>query len=254
MYGTGLYGGQSAMFRILTISTLTVVIFVLLAPARQAVAQQRPGIRAQIIAPEGCSISDPVDTENVFNFIATQIQALSFARAGERARLHSFQAGMGTPNSQVPNFVGLREERIDNTCAGFILSPYSGSKIVGVATAAKTLVSGYQELAKMPDEMLGIALREAYPAGSGSPTRADLSNRRQEILRRISDAVNSSLLLLIHTDAEGKPSDLLGPEERHSLLTFLDSRFPVRGAVGYSGDFFSEQAGLIRSFLSGGNR
>ncbi len=239
-------------FRILRISTLSAAICVLPLPARQAHAQQRPGIRALVTAPEFCSIADPVNTEDLFNFFATQIQALSFAQAGERARLHSSEAGKTTPNSQVPNFVGLREERINDTCAGFILTPYTGSKIKGVAAAAKTLVSAYQDLAKMPDEMLGITFQEAYPSGSGSPNRAELSNRRQEILRKMSAAASSSLSLLSHTDADGKVSGVLSSDEKHSLLAFLDSRFPVRGAAGYSGDSFAAQASLIRSFLSGG--
>ncbi len=241
-----------SLSRILKTSALLVVIYVLSTPARQAAGQQRPGIRAQVSAPEFCSIADPVNTEDLFNFMATQIQALSFARKGEHAELHSSQAGMSTPNSQVPNFVGLREERIDNTCASFILSPYTGSKIQGVATAAKALTSAYQELAKLPDEMMGVTLREAYPIGSGATTRAALSNRRQEILGKISEASSSFVSLLTQTDADGKPGSLLSREEKHSLLAFLDTRFPVRGGVGYSADFFSQQAALLRSFLSGG--
>ncbi|HYK92312.1 MAG TPA: hypothetical protein VE398_26360 [Acidobacteriota bacterium] len=240
-------------FRLLTIVALSVVV---LAPARTGVAQQRPGIRAQVIAPEGCSISGPVDTEDMYYFISTQIQALSFARAGERAGFRTSAAGGDTPLRQVPNFAGLKEERIDNTCAGFLLSPYASSKIEGVATVAKYLVFAYDELAKMSDEMLGITLRGAY---AGPSTRVvELSNwnrRRQEILSNMTDAVNLSLSLLIRTDAEGKPSDLiLSREERHSLLSYLNSEFPVGGnpgAIGYSGDFV-KQAAMIRSFLSGG--
>ena len=244
-------------FRILTIIGVSVVVYVLLAPARQAVAQERPGIRAQVTAPEGCSISAPVNTEDMFYFIRTQIQALSFARAGERASFHTSPAGAGTPISQVPNFVGLRQERIDNTCAGFLLSPYTDSKSEGVATAAKYLVFAYDKLAKMSDEMLGINMREGLSnsAGSARVQLSDWSARRQEILKNMIDAVNLSLSLLIRNDAEGKPSELiLGPEERHSLLGYLNSQFPVvdrTEAIGYSGDF-TKQAALIRSFLSGG--
>ncbi len=235
------------------------VAYVLLTPARQAVAQQRQGIRAQINAPEGCGISGQVDTEDMFYFIRTQIQALSFARAGERASHHTSPAGADTPISLVPNFVGLREERIDNTCAGFLLSPYTDSKIEGVATAAKYLVFAYDKLAKMSDEMLGINMREAFSnsAGSARVQLSDWSARRQEILRNMTDTVNLSLSLLIRNDAEGNPSELiLSPEERHSLLAYLNSLFPVgenTGAIGYSGDF-TKQAALIRSFLSGGFR
>ncbi len=235
------------------------VVFSLLTPARQALGQQRPGIRAQISAPEGCGISGKVDTEDMFYFIRTQIQALSFARAGERASFHTSPAGADTPMSQVPNFAGLREERIDNTCAGFLLSPYTGSKIEGVATAAKYLVFAYDKLAKMSDEMLGINMREGFSNGAGSARvqLSDWSARRQEILRNMTDAVNLSLSLLIRDDAEGKPTELiLSPEERHSLLGYLNSLFPVgenTGAIGYSGDF-TKQAALIRSFLSGGYR
>ncbi len=249
--------GRFAM-KVLRVLTIFVpVAGVLIIPAGQAVAQQRPGIRAQINAPEGCGISGQVDTEDMFYFIRTQIQSLSFARAGERASFQTSAAGEGTPLSQVPNFVGLRQERIDNTCASFLLSPYTASKIEGVATVAKYLVFAYDQLAKMSDEMLGIALREGLTNGAES-TRVELSNwssRREEILKNMTDAVNLSLSLLIRTDADGKPSGIiLGPEERHSLLAYLNSLFPVgenTGAIGYSEDF-TKQAALIRSFLSGG--
>ncbi len=239
-------------FRILTISALSALVYVLLAPARQAVAQQRPGIRAQVIAPEGCSIADPVDTEDMFGFIKTEIQALSFARAGERASFRSAPAGASGP-SGAPNFLGLREERIDNTCAGFILSPYTGSKIKGVATVADYLVSAYEELANMSDEMLGINMREGFSRGQSALIDLTKWNaRRQEILKSMTDAVNVSLLLL-RSDGEGESGQTgLTQEERHSLLTYLNSQFPVTGAVGDSVDF-TKQAALIRSFLSGGS-
>ncbi len=245
-----------SLFRIPAISTLSVVIIVLLTPARQAVAQQRPGIRAQINAPEGCSISDPVDTEDTFNFIKTQIQALSFARKGERAGLETSPAAGSNPNSVVPNFVGLREARIDNTCAGFILSPYTTSKIKGVATAAKSLVSAYQELANMSDELLGITLRETVSANSVSALgqASDWSRRRQVILKKMNDTVNQSLSQLTRTNEEGKASETtLSPGDRHSLLVYLNSKFPVGNpeAIGNSVDFV-KQAALIRSYLSGG--
>ncbi len=243
------------VLRVLTICVLVTGVLIIL--AGQAVAQQRPGIRAQVIAPEGCSISGKVDTEDMYNFITTQIQALSFARAGERASFHTSPMGEGSPLSQVPNFAGLRQERIDNTCAGFILSPYTGSKIQSMATVAKYLVFAYDQLAKMSDEMLGITLRESFSSATDLSARVELSNwnaRRQGILKNMTDAVNLSLSLLIRTDADGKTSDILGPEERHSLLTYLNSQFPVGGGpgtIGYSDDFV-KQAALIRSFLSGG--
>ncbi len=244
------------LFRAFTACTLFLVVHLLLISAGQAVAQQRPGIRAQIIAPEGCSISDPVDTENLFNFIATQVQALSFAQAGERASRQTSPAGQGAPPSQVPNFVGLRENRIDNTCASFILSPYSNSKIEGVAAAAKYLVIAYQDLANMSDEMLGISLRQGLLNNPGSTLFqiSDLDSRRQEILKNMTVAMNLSLLLLNRTDAEGKPDMILSAEERHSLLDYLNSKFPLKedaGTIGPSGDFV-KQAALIRSFLNGG--
>ncbi len=243
------------LVRTFTTCTLFLVVYLLLISAGQAVAQQRPGIRAQITAPEGCSISDPVDTENLFNFIATQIQALSFAQAGERASRHTSPAGEGAPLSLVPNFAGLRENRIDNTCAGFILSPYANSKNEGVAAAAKYLVIAYQDLANMSDEMLGISLRQRFLNNPGSTLfqLSDWGSRRQEILKNMTVAVNLSLLLLNRTNAEGKPDMILSVEERHSLLDYLNSKFPVTGdpgTIGHSGDFV-KQAALIRSFLSG---
>ncbi len=239
-------------FRFLTISALSALVYILLTPGRQAVAQQRPGIRAQVIAPDGCSISDPVDTEDMFSFIRTEIQALSFARAGERASFRPAPAGVSGP-SGAPNFLGLREERIDNTCASFILSPYTGSKIEGVKTVADYLVSAYDELAKQSDEMLGIKMRGGFSTGQSALIDLTKWNaRRQEILKNMTDAVNLSLLLLIRKGGEGESSQIiLGQEERHSLLTYLDSLFPVTGAIGNSVDF-TKQAALIRSFLSNG--
>ncbi len=244
--------------RVWQVFVLLLAACVLITPAAQAVAQTRPGINAQITAPEGCSISDPVDTENMFTFTMAQIHALSFAREGERASLQTRPAGGGSQSSLVPNFVGLRQERIDTTCAGFLLTPYTNSKIESMATVAKYLVFAYQELSKMSDEMLGINLRSAYPSSTGPSERIELakwSGKRQEILNNMTDALNVSLSLLIRPGGEGQPGILiLTPEERRSLLDYLDSQFPAtagQGATGRAGDF-AKQAALIRSFLRNG--
>ncbi len=256
--GQSVGGFAMKVLRVLTIFVL--VAYVLMTPAGQAVAQQRPGIRAQINAPEGCSIEGKVDTEDMFSFISSQIQALSFARAGERASFQTSAAGGDAPFSQVPNFVGLRQERIDNTCASFILSPYTSSKTQSMATVAKYLVFAYDQLAQMSDEMLGITLRESFPNDIGLSARVELSDwsaRRQEILKNMTDAVNLSLSLLIRTNADGQPGNMiLTQEQRNSLLDFLNLKFPSLGErdkVAPSGDFV-KQATLIRSFLSGNDK
>ncbi len=248
-------------FRTLTTVALSIVASVLVTPARPVVAQQRPGIRAQVTPPEGCSITSSVDTEDMFSFTYAQIKALGFAQAGDRASHKTSASGSGTLLSETPDFVGLRQERIYNTCAGFVLSPYTSSKDEGVATVAKYMVFAFEELGKMSDEMLGISMRAGFPDNNAGPTArlqlSDWSGRRQKILRNMTDAVNLSLSLLIRTNAEGQPTNMiLTHEQRNSLLGFLDFKFPSLGdreKVEHSGDFV-KQAALIRSFLAGNDR
>ncbi len=105
----------------------------------------------------------------------------------------------------------------------------------------------------MSDQMLGINMREGLSSGaSASIERTHWNARREEILKGMTDAVKLSLLLLMRNGGEGEASHIiLTQEERHSLLTYLNSQFPVSGALGNSVDF-AKQAALIRSFLSGG--
>ncbi len=244
-------------FHVVTILRLLFLNFVLVAPAGLVLAQQRPGIHALVTPPEGCTITESVDKEDLYAFTRAEIQALSFARAGERVNL-ALAAGGGDPVNKMANITDLRQERIDNTCAGFILSPYTGSKIESVATVAKYLVFAYQELSKMSDEMLGITLRQALPGTDGAPAQlSDWRDRRQSILRNMTDALNLSLSLLIdhsHTNPQGELNHMiLTRAQKSSLLEYLNSRFPTLGgqeSASHSGDF-AAQATMIQAFLAG---
>lgn len=239
--------------------TLTGTVFALALAVGTAQAQTRPGIRPFVKTPEGCSYSEPVETENLYTFTRTQIQALAFAQAGEGGGLRALAGGEALFEQMAKTMTDLRQAQIDDTCAGFILSPYADSKNKSIATTAKYLAFAYGELGKMTNEMMGIAMRASMQRKSGgASTRSQLSDlrgRRQEILKNMADALNLSLSLLVdqsHTDAEGKPDRLiLTHTQKISLLDYLHSRFPTLSyekATGYS-DFIT-QAALIESFLN----
>jgi hypothetical protein len=235
------------------------VILALAMSAGMAHAQTRPGIRPFVKTPEGCSYSEPIETENLYTFTRTQIQALAFAQAGESASLRALAGGASLYEQMAKTMTDLRKAQIDDTCAGFLLSPYAGSKNQSIATTAKYLAFAYGELGKMTNEMLGITIRASMLRNTGGAFSrsqlSDLKRRRQEILKNMTDALNLSLSLLVdqsHKDAQGKPDRLiLTHTEKISLLDYLHSQFPTLSyekAVGYSD--FATQAALIESFLN----
>ena len=237
-----------------------VLAAVLPATSELGYAQQRPGVRTFVNPPESCYISDPPDTESAYSFMKTQIQALSFAGAGEKANRTALMAEGGVPLEQMGEVLtGLRQERTDNMCAGFVVAAYKQSNNANIAAAAELLSSDYDELGRMADQMLKLALEEPVQRKMGHSTDgafAELKRKRQETLGRMTEVLNISLLLLVdgsHSDASGKLDRLILSEaERDALLKYLHSRFPAlkspKGAL--SGDFV-KQAALINSFLSG---
>ncbi len=238
--------------------SLVLMGVVLAVSAGEAFPQQRPGIRMFVTPPEGCSVADPVETENLYTLTMAEIRALSFAQSGERASSQAL-AGGDAVIGQMPKTMGdLRQARIKDTCAGFILSPYESSKNETIATASKYLAFAYDELGKMTNEMLGITMQASMRRKGGTTARAqlsDLRNRRQEIVRNMTDALNVSLSLLVdrsHTDAEGKADRLiLTHAQKMSLIDYLHSQFPslsYEKAIG--GSDFIKQAALIESFLN----
>ncbi len=238
---------------------LALLSIVLLMSAGEAFSQQRPGGRMFVTPPEGCSVSDPVETENLYSFTMAQIQALSFAHVGERVSLRALAGVDGLIEQMPKTMADLRQAQIDDTCAGFILSPYTNSKNETVATAAKYLAFAYDELGKMTNEMLGITMQASvHGKSAGVSTRSQLSElkgKRQEILQNMTDALNLSLSLLVdrsHTDPEGKSDRLiLTHAQKISLMDYLRSEFPTLSyekAIGHSD--FVKQAALIESYLN----
>jgi hypothetical protein len=214
-----------------------------------------------VAAPEGCSIVDPVQTEDPYSFINAQIQSLSFAREGERVDRDVLDAAYGPPSDRMGKaFVGLRKERIDNSCASFLVAPFASSKNERTAAAAKVLTEGYDELSKMTDQMLRINMLETMQTKTGGSTYVEFSKmmkRRQEIVEKMADALIDSLVQLIdprRMDPDGKPDHLiLTREQRDALLDNLQSEFPnlkLEQTSERSGDFV-KHAALIQSFLSG---
>ncbi len=244
-------------YRTLGISVLILMGVFLLRPADPAFSQQRPGIRPFISAPEGCSYSEPIDTENVYSFTKSQIQALSFGRAGDRASLRALAGGDALIQQLARTIADLRQAQIEDTCAGLVLSPYTNSKIESIATSAKYLSFAYDELGKMTNDMLGVTM-QASMQKSGGASRSQLSElrgRRQEILQNMTDALTVSLSLLVdqnHKDPEGKPDRLiLTHAQRISLLDYLQLQFPTLSdekSTAASDDFL-KQAALVQSYL-----
>ncbi|HYK90201.1 MAG TPA: hypothetical protein VE398_15605 [Acidobacteriota bacterium] len=245
--------------RTLGIRAPLLIAFVIAISAGTVCAQQRPGIRPFVTPPEGCSYSGSPETENLYSFTMAQIQALSFARAGERASLSALAGGDVLTGQIAKTIADLRQAQIQDTCAGFILSPYSNSKNENVATAAKYLAYAYDQLGKMTNEMLGIAMQASMQSRSWAPTAqlSELKQKRQGIIQNMTDALNLSLSLLLdqnHTDPEGKPDLLiLTRDQRTSLMDFLRLKFPTLSdekGSGHSDDFI-KQAAVIQSFLAG---
>ncbi len=233
--------------------------------AGAAQAQQRPGIRAFVTPPKDCYLTDPVETENIYLFLRVQILALSLAQKGESANTQMLQVKGGAPLDELPKTIaGLREERIENTCASFVVAYYVDSKNSTMATVAQFLNYAYDELGKMSDQMLGINLQKSLEKVSGPSPQLQLSrlmDTRREILKNMSDALNLTLGLLVdagRTNTEGKPDHLiLRQAQIKDLLDYLQARFPVlkdnQKTAGLSGDFV-KQAASIQAFLTSGYR
>ncbi len=249
------------MCRPATILILPLIVCALLTCPDRGFAQERPGIRPFVNVPDGCSISDPVDTESLYSFLKVQIQALAFAKEGEKANREMLAASDSPPVERIPKVIaGLRQERIEDTCAGFIISSYTESKNETVSAVARVLAFAYDDLAKMTNQMLKLNLedsRKRTPDILAAKALSELKDRRQELLQRITEALNISLSLLVdgtRKNPDGKPDHIiLSREERDELLDYLHARFPNLAneqAGGNSGDFV-QQAALIQSFLSG---
>ena len=248
------------LFRLLVMAILPLLSSVLTTPD-WALAQVRPGVRAFVTAPEGCSIIDPVQTEDPYSFINAQIRSLFFAKEGERVNRDVLAAAYGPPMDRMGKaFSGLRQERIDNSCASFLVAPFAASKNEKTAAAAKVLTEGYDELSKMTDEMLRLNMVETMHRKTGGSTYVEFSQmikRRQEIVEKMTDALIESLVDLIdprRMDVDGKPNRLiLTRDQIDALLENLQSAFPnlkLEQSSSRSGDF-AKQAALIQSFLSG---
>ncbi len=249
--------------RSLTISMLPLLVntILMLGQPGRGLAQERPGIRPFVNVPEGCSIADPVDTESLSSFLKVQIQALAFAQEGQKANREMLIASDVPPAERIPKVIaGLRQERIEDTCASFIISSYSESKNETVSAVAKVLSFAYNDMAKMTNQMLKLNMEDSTkrtPDILSAKALSELKDRRRELLQRITEALNISLSLLVdgtRSNADGKPDHIiLSREERDQLLDYLHARFPNLAneqAGGNPGDFV-QQAVLIQSFLSG---
>jgi len=111
----------------------------------------------------------------------------------------------------------------------------------------------------MSNEMLGISLQKSLQKIRGpSPQRqfTNLMARRQDTLRKMTDALTRSLSLLVddsRKNAAGKPDHLLiTKREIMDLLAFLYTRFPAlrEKKEGVSSGEFTRQAALIQKFLT----
>lgn len=247
--------------RIRAASVAGAIVIMYAFTAGRAFSQTRPGINALVKTPEGCSYSDPINTNDLYSFMQAQIQALALAQKGESGTLYTAASDHST-GAPADRFASLREERIGTTCAGFILSPYTKSDNRKAAAVADKLVAAYGELQKMTDERLGLEMQKSVQSSFGTPVRArleELKNRRQGVIRNLNGALSDFFLLLIdeeQTGADGKPGRIvLTHEQRTSLRNFLQSQFPSLLVSDKNGtqpsDDFTRQAALIRSFLSG---
>jgi hypothetical protein len=241
-------------------SMLFLSCLVLVAVPMGAWAQQRPGIRMFVTPPEGCYVAGAVDPDNLYLFTKMQVQALWLARNGERENMDVLTAGSEMPMNQVPRLIrGLREDRIESTCAAYVVQAYTLSKNDGVATIAKFLVSSYQELSGMNDQMLEIILQGTADK-SLAATRGRLSAwnaKRKDIVKHMTESVGFSLALLIdgnRRNAEGEPDHLiLTRAQRDDLVNDLNNKFPLlknQEKTEHASDFMP-QAALFRSFLLG---
>ncbi len=238
------------LYRFPSAAILVLACFMLVFTAGRSYSQERPGVRPFVKPPEGCSVSDAVDADNLFSFTLAEVQALSLAREGERASLQIPSDGEARTRELAKTMDRLRQERIGYSCAGFVVSSFTGSKIVSAATAAQYLVFAYGELGKMTNETLGITMQSAMRNSRAASTRAqtrELNDKKQEILRNMTDALNVSLSLLVDRNHEL----LLTRPQRLSILDYLHTHFPaLADGKGGEQDDFTKQAALVQSFLS----
>jgi hypothetical protein len=248
-------------YRIWALTVLLAGIAILV-QASSAAAQQRPGIQPFVDPPEGCYLYDPAEPENIESFLRIQIQALSLAHRGERANLAMLRTRGGAPMEDMAKTIaGLREERIENACASFLVSHFAESQIPTMETVAGFLVSAYDQLGKMSDRMLGINLQKSLHKVAGpSPQKqlSDLLEERQAVMKDMANALALSLDLLIdetRVDTGGQPDHLiLKKAQVLDLLDYLYTRFPSLkdpGQKSISGDFI-QQAASIQAFLTSG--
>jgi hypothetical protein len=242
--------------------TVLLACFAVLLQAASVAAQQRPGIRPFVDPPEGCYLNDPAEPENIDSFLRIQIQALSLAHRGELANLSMLRTKGGAPMEDMAKTIaGLREERIENACASFLVAYFAESQNPTMETVANFLVSAYDQLGKMSDQMLGINLQKSLHKVAGpSPQKqlSDLLEQRREILEDMTNALTLSLELLIDKargNAEGQPDHLiLKKAQVLDLLDYLYSRFPALKDTEHkdiAGDFI-QQAASIQAFLTSG--
>jgi hypothetical protein len=227
-----------------------------------AYAQQRQGVRPIVNAPEGCYVVEPVDPDNLYFFMRAQIQALSLARKGERANSKMLETKGGAPAVEADQaIIGLREERIRNTCSSFIVSYYVSSNNPAIAESARLLTRGYDDLGKMSDQMLGINLQKFIKKAIGSSPQRQLStlmDKRQETINTMAAALIYTLKMFIdesRTNAEGKPDHLLFDKDAvAALLEYLRDRFPeLKNNKGVKpASEFLKEAALIELFLTSG--
>jgi hypothetical protein len=251
---------MKAMKRIIS-RTAWLLPILLAIPGGLGYAQERPGIRPFIAPPEDCYVTDPIEPENISSFLKVQILALSLAQKGEQAEQKILESRKIAPFEEIDKTIaGLRQERIGNICASFVVSYYSGSKIPSMAAVAKSLAKEYDQFAQMSNQILGINLQMAVQKWDGpSPQRqfSEMLKKRQEILQKMTDDLNLSLGLLVDEDrknAEGQPDHLiLMRDEVKRLLGYLYERFPdlKNNQTAPAGDF-AKQAALIKSFLNRG--
>ena len=154
---------------------------------------------------------------------------------------------------------GLRKERINNSCAGFVISPYAQSRNEYIASSAGFLVHAYEELGKMTDQMLQLTLAETMLQKAGTSSEAEfahLKNRRRELVGYMGVALDVSLSLLLDArlDFNGEHNHMvITAAQRDELLKYLYSQFPAlkkKTTDAISGDF-APQVVRIQSFLSG---
>jgi hypothetical protein len=245
------------------LGTMLLASFILAIQTGAANAQERQGVRPNVNTPEDCYVIEAVEPENIYSFLRAQIQALSLAQKGEWANIKMLETEGGAPALEVDQTItGLREERIRNACAAFVVADYVNSENPNIAANARILADGYDELGKMSNQMLGINLQKFLRRNIGpSPQRqfSALIEKRRMIIKNMTEALNMSLKSLIdesRTNEEGKPGHLiLDRDQVENLLDYLDVRFPrLKDSQGArpSGNFI-KQAVSIQAFLTSGS-